>query len=289
MFHLQIDVTIHTSTTVSNFISVLEPMLVEDLEDDRMPKTLINVQTFFESQGIVLDRNDTLVILLYICMLEMGFVMKGFEHFCDEDEQGVDFHYGRILKLTESFPLNWRNNDIYEFEFVLLPFPSYVCSLTIIKVSDDMVINCSVREVEDSATCLVIDPSLYVLTSSQVNVNKFRFQNVRNLSIFFKNTVCYKMKLSIVEENDMRVACLHHIPADILLLIVKYFDLCLLGRFQIVCQSFRELTEDFKLWKRLVDAECTLDNSIVSHKKLRKAYLRLNNLKLSANRRKGIN
>lgn len=287
MFPFQLNVTIHTSTTVSNFISVLEPVLVEDLQDDHMPKTLVNVQTFFESKGIDLDKNDTLIILLYICMLEMGFVTKDFEHFCDEDEQGVDFNYGRILKLTESFPENWKNNDVYEFEFVLLPFPLYICSLAIIKLSDDMVINCSVKNIEDCSVCIVIDPSLYVLASN-IDLIKFRFQNVRNMAILFKGTVSYKMKLSILEENNMRVACLHHLPPDILLLIVKYFDLCILGRFQQVCQSFRDLTEDSKLWKRLVDTECTLDNSIVSQKKLRKAYLRLNSLKLSANRKKLI-
>lgn len=266
-----------------NFISVLEPILVEDINDECVPKTYENLREYFEKRNIYLDRSDVIVLLLYICMLEMGFVAKDFENICDEDS--VDFNYNRILKLTQHFPENWKTNDVYEFSFTLLPFPLYTCNLTIVKISDDMLINCSIRNIENCANCILIDPSLYVVSSS-MNVRKIRFQNVRTLSTLFKSKISYPMKVAILTENDIRPPHLQTLPVDVLFNIVQNFNcLSTLARFQQVCHIFKDVTDEEKLWKTLIDKECTIDGW-KSQKKMRKANKKLHYLKSLVERKK---
>lgn len=264
--------------------SVLEPILVEDMNDECVPKTYENLRDLLENRNVYLDRNDIIVLLFYICMLEMGFVTKEFVSQCDEDD-GIDFNYRRISKLAKEFPINWKRNNFYEFSFVLLPFPLYTCNLNIIKMADDMLINSNVRNIENCTCCMLIDPSLYVVNSS-VNLHKIRFQNVRNLAITFKSKICYPMKIAILTENNVRVPHIQTLPEDILLYIAsKLNSLSTLSRFQQVCQLFKNVTEEEKIWKRLIDIECKVQTGSTSrvYIKMKRANKKLNYLKSVAN------
>lgn len=286
----KLDVTICTSTTDRNFVSVLEPILVEDINDECVPKTYENLRDVLGNRNVYLDRNDIIVLLLYICTLEMGFVTKEFVSLCEEDD-GIDFNCKRILKLTRHFPMNWKRNDFYEFSFTLLPFPLYTCNLNFIKTADDVLINSNIRNIENCACCMLIDPSLYVVNSS-ANVRKNRFQNIRSLTTTFKSKICYPMKVAILTENDVRIPHIQTLPEDILLHIASKFNsLATLSRFQQVCQLFKSVTEDERIWKRLIDIECKVQtgSSSNAYKKLKKAYKKLNYLKkISDNKRKDL-
>lgn len=244
---------LHFYYSLENFVSVLEPVLVEDINDEYVPKTYENIRKYFEAKNVYLDRNDTLVILLYICMLEMGFVPQGLEYLCESSS--VEFNYNQILKLTNDFPVNWKKNDFWEFRFTLTPFPVHICHVSFVKVADDMLLNATVRSIEKCTACRLIDPSLYVI-ASLTNLHNVRFQNVKSLSVMFKSEIGYQMKTSILWEHNVRSAHILTLPDDILLQIAKNFNtLQTIGRFQRTCQRFLYVTEEEELWKKLIENE----------------------------------
>ncbi|KAJ8965434.1 hypothetical protein NQ314_004141 [Rhamnusium bicolor] len=64
-------------------------------------------------------RNDILVGLVYILMLESGFVPIEQKDSCDD----YSFNYQRVLKFSKARLLkNWKRDKLYCFSFVLAPF-----------------------------------------------------------------------------------------------------------------------------------------------------------------------
>ncbi|KAF5270817.1 hypothetical protein FQR65_LT17796 [Abscondita terminalis] len=199
-------------------LSVMEPMMLEDYNGTKLPLSLENLFNFSKKNGLKLDKNDITAFFIYIMMLESGFVASDCPNLQEITTCNVhsDFHYQRFLFLSKFLPRDWKRDNIYTLNFILPPFVQHLCTVIGIVVSDDIVVNCSIKNIDDAKFCMLIDPSMYVVKSSNVHsVNMF--QNLRALSIKFKTMISNSSKCVILHTYSLRSASLQGMPPEIIL------------------------------------------------------------------------
>ncbi|KAF2885155.1 hypothetical protein ILUMI_21031 [Ignelater luminosus] len=212
----------------------MEPMMLEDYKEDNIPRSLQNLFNYFKQEDVTLDKNDLAVIFIYILMLESGFVTPDFLPLHEESAQTCDFHYKRLLLLTERMPKDWkRSKTSYRLSFVLIPCPINICSVTCILVSDELVVNCCVNNVNSSENhfSILLDPSLYIVNYGNYGIKRI-FQNLKDLSLKFKNLISHPCKMLILQTGSLRAATLMSLPPELLNYILKYCDRQTRNRFQ---------------------------------------------------------
>ncbi|KAJ8940475.1 hypothetical protein NQ318_010808 [Aromia moschata] len=153
------------------------------------PRSLSNLLEFFEKSNLPANKTDLLVGLVYILMLESGFVPIEQRYSCEE----CSFNYQRLLMFSRQLPKNWKRDSLYTFSFVLPPFQVYECSLAFVLAADDLLVNCVVKGVESGHFNTILDP-LFYFTSSTTQVSTHKLQNLNQLSRAVKNSVCYPAK-----------------------------------------------------------------------------------------------
>ncbi|XP_018336409.1 F-box only protein 7-like [Agrilus planipennis] len=226
----------------------MEPLLLCDSSGNQVPKSLLNVLAALSSEEAI-NASDVLVGLIYILMLETGFVTTDIDA-PPEECLSSDFHYHRFLRCTTQLPKNWiKNVHNYNFSFILLPYRQHICHISCIPVCEDIIVNCTIEGINSSHLSILIDPFLYVLKSSEGV--KWRFQNLKSLSLYFKNEISYPAKMVILQNNNVGCACLQNLPVEVLLNIVKYLDGRALYKFKEVCKYFKEVCLSDRIYKKM--------------------------------------
>lgn len=221
----------------------MEPMLLEDFKYKEEPRSLLNLLQFFERNKVTPNKNDILAGLVYILMLECGFVPVEHKDSCED----YNFNYQRVLRFSKQLPNNWKKGNVYSYSFILPPFAIYECKVACVMMADDILVNCIVKGVEDGHFNTILDPLTYFI-SSNINVKSAKLQNLRYLSKLVKNEVCYSAKQAILWKNGIIINCFEELPPEIMLLIMSYLkieDLVHLGQTN---SFFYNLMRTPKLW-----------------------------------------
>lgn len=244
----------------------MEVMLLEESKEDVLPESLKNLFKFATQEKIVLDINDVAAFLVYILMLETGFVSV--EYGTAHPNTSCDFNYKRLLMLTCSLPQNWKNSNSYKMQFVLGSFIHHCCTISILVASDDIIINCTVKNLVNASYCMLLDPSLYIIKST-VAENAFIFQNLNCFSLMFKSCISSSCKISILEVNTSRFASLQGLPPEIIWNILKYCDAYTVCNFKSASEYFCHVCKDFKNFKPIATLQCPqYINSLSSYKRV---------------------
>lgn len=208
--------------------------MLEDYKEDNIPRSLQNLFNYFKQEDVTLDKNDIAVIFIYILMLESGFVTPDFLLSHETSTHTCDFHYKRLLLLTERMPKDWKKSKTsYRLSFVLMSCPVNICSVTCILVSDELIVNCCVSNVYSSANhfSILLDPSLYIVNYGNYGVKRI-FQNLKDLSVKFKNSISHPCKMLVLDRGPFRAATLMSLPPELLCYILKYCDRQTRNQFQ---------------------------------------------------------
>lgn len=260
-----------------NFLLAMDgALLIEELSEDNIPKSLENLLSYLRKKRIILDKNDVMVLIMYLLMLEAGFVPK--DQVDSVSERTIGFHYKRLMNFTRDMPKNWKiTENLYKMEFVLVPFPLYACTFLCTHNAGEMVVNCYVRNISDTNFSLLIDSSQYIISSS-TDIHKHRFQHLKSLSKKFKSELAYKIKIAILHENDVR-ASIEDFPTEIILEITTYLDIKSLVRFSGSCKRFYSVCFESKVIDKVV-------NTLMKNAKDRARLQRLLSLRLNVSEKK---
>lgn len=220
-----------------------ENLLIHETRDDDIPKTLENAIRCLREQTGMTDKNDMMVLILYICMLECGFVPLGE---IDKHPPAITFNYQRILTLTSNLPKGWKTNDfLYKINFVLQPFPLHICNLLCTVTAGDLLVNAYVRNVEDSNCSILLDASQYIISSNtKIQVH---YQNFDILSKKFKNTVGHVVKNAILHENGEVGQSFEDLPSELVLEVVCFLDLRHMLRVSALCRRLHSVLKESKI------------------------------------------
>lgn len=223
---------------------VMEPMLLEDYDGStKVPLSFQNLFRYCIENGVGMDKNDLMAIFVYIMMLETGFVTPDYPNLQEETTCNVhsNFHYQRFLHLTRTLPNNWKQNNIYNFTFVLAPFIQHMCSVIGIIIADDFIVNCKVKGIDNSKCCMLIDPSMFIVRGGSTLSSNI-IQNLKALSVGFKNTISNSIKTLILEHYSLRSSSLQGLPPEILLKILNYCDRNTINCMKRTCRYFEKIS-----------------------------------------------
>ena len=220
-------------------------MLLEDYKYGEMPQTVANLLEFFQTRNITPDRSDIVVGFLHILMLETGFVDKN----CTDSVQDCDFNYQRLLRHSKTLPQSWKRTSSYQMDFILNSCPHIACSIVCVDVSDDLQINCTIKDI--AWYSLLVDPLTY-FTSSKINLGSFGFQNLRHLSRNFKDSIAFPAKTEIVNTCKGICACFQHLPQELLVKIMCYLETEDVLRLAETCRDVCLSAQDSSLWVKLL-------------------------------------
>lgn len=243
----------------------MEPMLLEDYKHGHMPQTLKNLMDFYQENNLSPDKNDIIVGLLHILMLESGFIHKD----CEEKVDDYDFNYQRLLRLSKNLPTNWKRTNSYQMDFILTCTPDLLCTIISIPISDDLLINCTVKDI--GSYSLLIDPLMYYI-SSKIKLGKCMFQNLDHLSRNFKNSIAYPAKIAIGEFSGGISACIKSLPYELLVKIMSYLTISEVLTFARTCRSVCVAAQDSTLWVKLLDRDYRKRNIIKTADELKFLY-----------------
>lgn len=252
----------------------MEPMLLEDFKCKEEPRSLLNLFEYFESNKLAPNKNDILAGLVYILMVESGFVPLDHKDSCDD----YNFNYRRVLRFSKQLPNNWKKANVYSYSFVLPPFTLYECKVACIVVADDILVNCVVKGIEDGHFNAILDPLAY-FTSSNTCIRRDKLQNLRYLSRLVKNEVFFPAKQAILRKNFIIANCLEELPPEIMLLIMSYLkieDLVHLGQTN---SFFYNLMRTPKLWMDRLRIDFQKNLPIHTYEQLRDYYKHSLNIK----------
>lgn len=217
------------------FLSAMGRYLLEDYELDNPPQSLANLLDYFSATE--LDINDIFILLLYILTLETGFVPK--ELLDSSTDKSIDFTHNRVLRMTERFPEKWKGDRTYFIDFVLPKCPSHVCQLFCLVSDDDVLATFRLKE-DLIGYSHLFDPKAFI-------VGPRHFQNLRGLSVQFKDKVCFPVKTTILSMHDVQHSSLAFLPFELLVAIMgllRESDIVNVGR---TCRRFAGVLEDSKV------------------------------------------
>lgn len=212
---------------------------MEDYELNDHPQTLRNAFSYLESSSMVLNTSDTFIVFLYILMLETGFVPKEFAG--DAATDCGEFCYPRILKLTERLPTKWKLDRSYYINFVLPCLPNDICKFFCIVAGEDILATCTIQDSKIGYSFL-FDPSVYI-----VDNNTRLFQNLRGLSIKFKDSISYPLKSFVLSMYNIPHNSLLYLPYEVVLCILRYVDKYDIRNVSRASRMFENIDKDPKL------------------------------------------
>lgn len=236
--------------STENFLSVMEPLLLEDYKYSEMPQTMKNILTYLKNLNPNSSKNDILICLIYILFLETGFVPN--EDYVENSSNSTSFNYSTVKRLSLSLPRSWKShNKLYNFTFVLPLFPHEKVYLTFIVLADDILVNCVVKEIEGEQFTTCLDPLLY-FSSSQCDINSFNLQNIKHLSHIIKDNVSYHAKQVVLQQNRVISECFEQLPPEIVLQIMNNLDFRSLISLGQVNSLYFNMMKIPKLWMNLL-------------------------------------
>lgn len=185
---------------------------VEEMITGLCPESFSRLeQELVKNRMLTLNSKDIIVCLVYLMMLEEGFVpsAKAGKH------RSITFDLRQILDLATCMPTDWKraSDGTYRVDFA---FMQDYCSIVCIPSQEDLIINC-VSNVCGRYT-MPVDCRLFVLETN----NKMFFQNIRMLAVNFKNSIAFPAKMDIHTKNKYPAACLKDLPLEMKHYICKY-------------------------------------------------------------------
>lgn len=186
----------------------MRPFVLNESVTDQLPASLESlVKWLFETYHHY-DSKDVFVILLYHLMLESGFVPA--DSVLDQAFISYGYHRNRTLFFSHSLPPNWKRSSHYHFTMTLNDVPSCPCELTVVPACEEMVVNC--RLLSESFS-LLLDARKYVIAGDRTTLPVF--QDLRGLSMSFKNRISYPAMVGIYQEDKAVMAHLETLPEEI--------------------------------------------------------------------------
>lgn len=254
-------------------------MLLEDFKNKEEPRSLLNLFEYFERNKVTPNKNDILAGLVYILMLESGFVPLEHKDRCED----YNFDYQRVLRFSNQLPNDWKKGNVYSYSLVLPPFAIYECKVACVTVAEDILVNCMVNNIEVGHFNTILDPLTYFL-SSNTDVRSDKLQNLRCLSRLVKDEVCYPAKQAILYKNFIIASCFEELPPEIMLLIMSYLkieDLVHLGQ---TSTCFYNLMRTPKLWVDRLRIDFQKNLPVHTYEQLRDYYKHSLDIKNCTNR-----
>ncbi|KAG5888115.1 hypothetical protein JTB14_023409 [Gonioctena quinquepunctata] len=226
------------------------PIFLDDFWNGDKPQSLKNMLTHLENTEANVTRLDILVGLIYILMLENGFVPKE-----SNEDSGYEnkFDITRMLEHSKILPSGWKKQGVYVLPFKLPTFDTNECRIACYSLGDDFVINCVVKGIENGHFCTCLDPLTYY--SSASNSKIFNLQNIRRLSAEVKNAICFPAKQSILLYYNIKVCCLEALPTEMIILITEYLDTIDLIHFGMTCRKFHAVSKLTYVWIRRIEKD----------------------------------
>lgn len=227
----------------------MEPILVEDYKYNLVPTTVNNILQYLKNLDPTYTNNDVLVCLIYIIILENGFVPK--EDYDDSNINTHSFDYQYVKTFSKKLPIGWKRHHMYNFSFVLPPFPQNEIQVVCLTSVDDFLVNCIINDIEEAWFTVCLDPLLYFATF-HCDVNNLNLQNVRHLSKTVKDSIGFRAKQTILQKYEIMSECFDQLPPELVLLLMSYLDvksLINLGQVNSLCNR---LMKTQKLWIKLL-------------------------------------
>ncbi|XP_050511590.1 uncharacterized protein LOC126887801 [Diabrotica virgifera virgifera] len=206
----------------------MDPILVEDFEVEALPQSVKNIITSLEQCVTEPSRNDILVGVIYILMLEYGFV----PNHCKDSSPNQGFNLKQLLEYSKELPQNWKEHGIYTLWFYLKGYEQNQCNIVCCPSLDDLIVNCYITKIENSVFTMLVD-SLSYFSSSNVNARRLNFQNLKGLSFKIKSTICYPVYQTILRSHLRFDKCMEAMPFELILLLKKYLRKFDFQNFQI--------------------------------------------------------
>ncbi|EFA09391.2 F-box only protein 7-like Protein [Tribolium castaneum] len=245
---------------------VMEPMLLEEYKYGHAPRSIVNILEFFNRNKLPSDKNDIIVGFLYVLMLECGFVEMNCTDILQDD---CNFNYKRLLQHSKTLPEAWKRDSRYQLNFILKSSPQLVCRLTCMSVSDDLLVNCTIKDVDNFS--FLADPLMYFITS-KVQFNEFHFQNLDHLSRSFKDSVAFPAKVAVIESTGGICTCLQHLPYEILIRIMSYLNISDVMNLARTSTSLCQVAQDSALWVKLLASDLKKKNIVKTYEELKFLY-----------------
>ncbi|PSN48519.1 hypothetical protein C0J52_05932 [Blattella germanica] len=228
---------------------VMKPVLVEETTLPDIPRHLQVLLSSLES------KNDAIVALLYVLMLETGFLPQH-EMNCTLYKGGHGFNVQILNRITD-MPLNWRNAElnIYDLTFGLGAFPKYTCKLLVVPSGEILLVNLVITNLdkERKAYSMTIQPSKYITNLS--GHIAYSLNNMKDLSVKFKDTISNPAKCAILNREGMLNPSILGVPDEMKIRIFKNLAISDMNNVSLVCRKLFALSKDQSLWRHYVSRD----------------------------------
>lgn len=194
-------------------------MFLDDFggRDVEPPATLANLFEHFKRIGVTPTHFDVIGGLVYILMLETGFVPADYSL---HENETYSFNYSRLVALSRSFPYG-KNRSTFTFHFYTPPFTNCDTKVVCLQTGDDIIVNGFVNE---ECFTVIIDPLLYFICKDITDLTVSKLQNLQHLSRNVKDGISFKARCVILSVNRVPFNCLTDLPAEIVRKINSYLN-----------------------------------------------------------------
>ncbi|GIY18277.1 f-box only protein 7 [Caerostris darwini] len=177
--------------------------------------------------------NEGLIVLLHSYLLEVGFVPKNI----DSD-------------VSSCMPKNWTDSGIFKILYSHVNSPDKLCWITWTPIYNFMNIHATVEDSDSSDfVILTLKLSTFLNTDEDVSNPQNLFHNVKDLSIIFKDKLCYSL-LALLEEGKPSFG-FGGLIDELKLFILKMLPLKAVVSMSSVNKDFYDCANSSYLWKHL--------------------------------------
>lgn len=188
----------------------LKSVFLDDYNGNGEPPTsLTNLFEYFNEIGIVPTHFDIICGLVYILMLETGFVPADYKL---HENETYCFNYSRLVALSKQLSYT-RDKNVYTFNFYIPPFTDCNTKVVCIETNEDIIVN---GFVNGKCFSIILDPLLYFISSNVTNLSVWKLQNLQHLSRNAKDGICFKAKCVILTVKHVPFNCLADLPNEII-------------------------------------------------------------------------
>nr|XP_023020755.1 F-box only protein 7-like isoform X1 [Leptinotarsa decemlineata] len=227
------------------------PFCLDDYRGEEKPKSLENVLSFIQETEPDATKTDVLVGLIYILMLETGFMPKNTE---EPSRNDYDFNLSVVIHLSKRLPRGWKQDKLYRMSFTLPTYERHICTVICFNSSDELLVNCIVDGVEERELCCYLDPLLY-FSHSENNLRNLHLQNLHGFSMKVKNEICYPAQQFILRFNNIRVSCVEALPTEVIIVLMKYLKTIDFIAFGSTSKDFRKFLDSNITWIRRIERD----------------------------------
>lgn len=230
----------------------MKPVLIEESTLQGIPQHLETLLFSLGGSFQSADKNDVICVLLYVLMIETGFVPQNVMN-SDLSKCGHDFSI-QTLNSIRNMPTNWKNTakNFYEIIFNLGKFTEHPCKLVILPTDDILIVDLVISNVnkQRKTYSITIEPTKYIQNPSHFNAPSFK--NLKDLSLRFKNNVSHPAKCAVLTHEGFLNPSLLGVPDEIKIKILKKLKVQDFLKMSMVSHNFHHLCRDQGLWRHFL-------------------------------------